>query len=163
MDTTGRSEALDLWCETLTTYRAVSSALEHELQVRHDLGLTEFELLQRLTKRCGDEESGKVKMKDLESEMFLSQSALSRAVTRMERSGLVIRTTCDADRRAAILQLTAEGRRRWESAFPDYVAILEGHFASRIQHAEQDVEEYYDECVTREKRRRAAVRSGARS
>jgi len=115
------------WSETLRLYHGTSSELENALQARHQLGLSEFELLQVLDGCCGAE-SEKVKMKDIEAEMYLSQSALSRTVTRLEKGGLVERAACDFDRRANFLQLTPEGRERLEAARPTHKEVLRKHF-----------------------------------
>ncbi|WP_040800723.1 MarR family winged helix-turn-helix transcriptional regulator [Nocardia higoensis] len=116
------------WSETLRLYHGTSSELENVLQARHQLGLSEFELLQILAGRCGGECSEKVKMKDIEAEMYLSQSALSRTVTRLEKGGLVERAACDFDRRANFLQLTPEGRERLAAARPTHAEVLRKHF-----------------------------------
>ncbi|WP_322633511.1 MarR family winged helix-turn-helix transcriptional regulator [Glycomyces albidus] len=108
-------------------YHDTSCELENELQARHELGLSEFEVLKILSRRCGDG-GGKAKMKDLEAEMYLSQSALSRTVTRLEKDGLVTRATCDFDRRAMFLMLTPSGCERYEAARPTYRTVLERHF-----------------------------------
>lgn len=117
------------WSETLRLYHGASCELESMLQARHQLGLSEFEVLQTLDGRCGRESSGKAKMKDIEAEMYLSQSALSRTVTRLEKGGLVERAACDVDRRANMLKLTAEGRRRLDEARPTHKEVLRKHFA----------------------------------
>lgn len=115
------------WSETLRVYHTTSCELENELQARHDLGLSEFEVLLNLSKCCGDGE-GKAKMKDLEAAMYLSQSALSRTVTRLEKAGLVTRAACDFDRRANYLMLTPSGKERFEAAGPTHRAVLIKHF-----------------------------------
>ncbi|GAB3223977.1 MarR family transcriptional regulator [Glycomyces halotolerans] len=109
-------------------YHDTSCELENELQARHGLGLSEFEVLQALSGHCG-EHDGKVRMKQLEAEMYLSQSALSRTITRLEKAGLVTRATCEYDRRANLLMLTAAGRDRWDAARPTHNAVLRRHFA----------------------------------
>lgn len=116
------------WSETLRIYHDTSCELESALQARHQLGLSEFELMQVLDGRCGEESSEKVKMKDIEAEMYLSQSALSRTVTRLEKGGLVQRAACDFDRRANFLKLTDEGRKRLEQARPTHGEVLRKHF-----------------------------------
>lgn len=116
-------EVRQAWCETLRVVHVSSCALETELQERHGLGLSEFEVLCQMTGVCGQAE-GKVRMKDLEDKVHLSQSALSRTVTRLEKAGLVTRAVCDRDRRAAILQVTEAGRGKWEEAAPTHVAVL---------------------------------------
>lgn len=117
------------WSETLRVYHDTSCELENELQSRHDLGLSEFEVLQAITGYCSDRDLEKILMKDLEAEMYLSQSALSRTITRLEKAGLVARAACELDRRANFLQLTPAGRRRWEEARPTHKAVLRKHFA----------------------------------
>ncbi|MEU1982540.1 MarR family transcriptional regulator [Nocardia sp. NPDC019395] len=115
------------WSETLRLYHGTSCELESALQARHELGLSEFELLQVLGGRCGLEQQEKVKMKDIETEMYLSQSALSRTVTRLEKAGLVERAACDFDRRANFLKLTPAGRTRLDDAKPTHLEVLRKH------------------------------------
>ncbi|HLS78686.1 MAG TPA: MarR family transcriptional regulator [Nocardia sp.] len=115
------------WSDTLRLYHGISAELENVLQARHRLGLSEFELLQILAGRCGGECTEKVRMKDIEAEMYLSQSALSRTVTRLEKAGLVQRAACEADRRANFLQLTPPGRERLEQARPSHREVLQKH------------------------------------
>ncbi|WP_246039689.1 MarR family winged helix-turn-helix transcriptional regulator [Glycomyces buryatensis] len=109
-------------------YHNTSCELENELQSRHSLGLSEFEVLLELCGQChgGD---GKAKMKDLEARMYLSQSALSRTVTRLEKAGLVTRAACDNDRRANFLMLTPAGQERLDEARPTHKSVLIKHFA----------------------------------
>ncbi|GAA2268280.1 MarR family transcriptional regulator [Glycomyces scopariae] len=116
------------WSETLRVYHNTSCELENSLQDGHDLGLSEFEVLKILSRSCG-KHGGKAKMKELEAEMYLSQSALSRTVTRLEKAGLVTRATCDFDRRAMFLLLTPAGQERYEAAQPTYRAVLRRHLA----------------------------------
>jgi DNA-binding MarR family transcriptional regulator len=127
MDPESEADVCGKWATTLRVYHDTSSELEHELQSRHELGLSEFEVLQILAGRCCAESGHQVKMKDLEAEMYLSQSALSRTVTRLEKAGLVTRAACDFDRRANFLVLTPEGRERWKAARPTHRAVLERH------------------------------------
>lgn len=56
--------------------------------------------------------------------MHLSQSALSRAVARLERDGLVSRSMCPEDRRAIAVCVTAEGRAVHDAAAPTHRAVL---------------------------------------
>lgn len=121
-------EVRTAWCETLRVVHTTSCELESELQDQHDLGLSEFEVLCQIGGVCSEGE-GKVKMKDLESKMYLSQSALSRTVTRLEKAGLVTRAVCDFDRRAMFLRLTDAGRQRWELAAPTHLAVLRRNMA----------------------------------
>lgn len=115
------------WRELLDRHATVSCALEKELQGRHDIGLSEFETLDRLVDAaCGD-----YRMSDLANDIYLSQSALSRAVARLERDGLVTRSMCAEDRRAIFVCLTEKGRTVYESAQPTHREVLERTWDSR--------------------------------
>ena len=123
-----RGDVCTQWSETLRSYHSTSCELESELQSQHQLGLSEYEVLQAL---AGHEQAGadaQVKMKELEGEMYLSQSALSRTVSRLEKAGLVVRAECADDRRASFLMLTEAGRTRWSDANPTHRAVLQRHF-----------------------------------
>lgn len=114
------------WRELLDRHAAVSCALEKELQGKHDIGLSEFETLDRLVDAaCGD-----YRMSDLANDIYLSQSALSRAVARLERDGLVSRSMCAEDRRAIFVCLTEKGREVHESALPTHRDVLERTWGS---------------------------------
>ncbi|MEU7763824.1 MarR family transcriptional regulator [Nocardia sp. NPDC049190] len=108
------------WRELLDRHATVSCALEKALQGQHRIGLSEFETLDRLIDaNCGD-----YRMSDLANDIYLSQSALSRAVARLERDGLVRRTMCADDRRAVFVCLTDKGREVYEQALPTHRAVL---------------------------------------
>ncbi|WP_454194533.1 MarR family winged helix-turn-helix transcriptional regulator [Nocardia sp. Marseille-Q1738] len=108
------------WRALLDRHAVVSCALEKALQARHRIGLSEFETLDRLIDaNCGD-----YRMSDLAGDIHLSQSALSRAVARLERDGLVRRTMCAEDRRVVFVCLTDKGREVHEQALPTHRAVL---------------------------------------
>jgi DNA-binding MarR family transcriptional regulator len=108
------------WRELLDRHAAVSCALEKALQDRHGIGLSEFETLDRLV----DANCGKYRMADLAQDIYLSQSALSRAVARLEKDGLVDRLACDSDRRGIFVSLTEAGRKVYDAALPTHRAVL---------------------------------------
>jgi DNA-binding MarR family transcriptional regulator len=109
------------WHELMGRYNQLSCRLDRELGAQHDLTSSEFEVLQLLHNARPD---GKVRMSALAEQAHLSQSALSRLVTRLENDGLVCRNTCSDDRRAQWTEITAEGRTRYEAARPTHRKIL---------------------------------------
>ncbi|WP_456697869.1 MarR family winged helix-turn-helix transcriptional regulator [Aeromicrobium sp. P5_D10] len=108
------------WHELMGRYNQLSCRLDRELGAAHDLTSSEFEVLQLLDSAEDDQ----VRMAALAEQAHLSQSALSRLVTRLEKDGLVCRNTCSEDRRAQWTSITAEGRRRYAEARPTQRAIL---------------------------------------
>ena len=115
------------WRELLERHATVSGALEKALQDQHQIGLSEFETLDRLV----DANCGKYRMNDLSGDIHLSQSALSRAVARLEREGLVERSMCDDDRRGVFVCLTDKGHRVHDQALPTHRAVLQETLSTR--------------------------------
>ncbi len=111
---------VDEWRQMLDRHAKVSCALEKSLQDEHGIGLSEFEILDRLV----DANSGKYRMTDLAQDIYLSQSALSRAVARLEQDGLVTRSMCSDDRRAIFVCLTGGGATRHRDALPTHRDVL---------------------------------------
>jgi DNA-binding MarR family transcriptional regulator len=116
---------VDRWRTLLSSYNAVAGHLERALQERHGLTLSDFETLDRLTSRDCD----KRRMQDLADAMYLSQSALSRTVARLEKHGLVERTHCVDDRRGVFVALTDAGLSRHAEASKTHVAVLAEHLS----------------------------------
>src|SRR4051812_16171684 len=102
------SPLIDRWRTLLSSYNKVAIHLERALQDTHGLTMSDFETLDRLRTRDCD----KRRMQDLAAAMYLSQSALSRTVARLEKGGLVERTHCEDDRRGVFVALTEAGLRR---------------------------------------------------
>jgi DNA-binding MarR family transcriptional regulator len=108
------------WRDLLDRYARVSLAVEKELQDEHGLGVSEFEVLEQLAGSDRDQH----RMQELAESVFLSQSALSRLIGRLETDGLVTRAICSEDRRGIYACLTEEGRRRYEAARPTQRRVL---------------------------------------
>ena len=107
------------WRELLSRHARTTVALDDALS-EHGLGMSEFEVLERLACDCGE----RPRMQELAAAVHLSQSALSRTVGRLERDGLVSRAMCPEDRRGVAVCLTAEGRERYEAARPTHRRVL---------------------------------------
>ena len=63
-------------------------------------------------------------MHDLGTDLHLSQSALSRAVARLEKDGLAVRGMCPEDRRGVSVCITDTGRDRVDAARPAHREAL---------------------------------------
>jgi DNA-binding MarR family transcriptional regulator len=116
----GVPELVGQWRALVASHAAVTAALERDLGERHGLGVTEFEVLERLAENPGR----KFRVQELAESVHLSQSALSRMIGRLERHGLVERSLCDNDRRGIYVCLTGAGRRRHAEALPTQRAVL---------------------------------------
>src|SRR5947209_15290182 len=104
------------WHELLERHARVHSALDRALNDEHQLGVSEFEVLDRL---AAFQEDG-CRIQELSGTVHLSQSALSRVVARLETEGLVKRAMCEQDRRGIFAGLTDAGRERHAAALPTH-------------------------------------------
>ncbi len=116
----GLPPLVSAWRSLAARHAAVSTALERELGERHGLGVSEFEVLERLA----ENDQHKFRVQELAESVHLSQSTLSRLIGRLEQHGLVQRNMCDADRRGIDVCLTEAGRQRHAEARPTQRAVL---------------------------------------
>ena len=114
------TELVESWHELLERHSRTMSALERRLEREHGLGVSEYEVLERLATA----ETDACRMQELSDAVHLSQSALSRVVARLEADGLVSRGMCAEDRRGIRACLTESGRERYEAARPTHRAVL---------------------------------------
>src|SRR5207244_11891916 len=89
-------------------HAAACAALERELGERHGLGISDFEVLERLA----ESDARKFRAQHLAEAVHLSQRALSRLVDRLSRPGLTERCRSDADPPGVYVGLTGTGGHR---------------------------------------------------
>jgi DNA-binding MarR family transcriptional regulator len=111
-------QLVDAWRDLLESHARTHGALERALKP-HDLGVSEFEILERLAAR-----GSQLRMLEIGEAIHLSQSALSRTVARLEDDGLAKRGLCTEDRRGVYVCITDAGRERYEQARPAQRAAL---------------------------------------
>jgi DNA-binding MarR family transcriptional regulator len=111
---------VESWRALADRHARETCALERVLQDEHGLGVSEFEVMERLAARDKDQH----RMQELAESVYLSQSALSRLIGRLESEGLVTRAICSEDRRGIFACLTERGRARYEAAKPSQRRVL---------------------------------------
>jgi DNA-binding MarR family transcriptional regulator len=116
----GVPEIVMAWRTLAASHATVVAVLDRELGERHGLGVSEFEVLERLA----EDSEHKFRVQELAESVHLSQSALSRLIGKLEQHGLVQRSLCDLDRRGIYVCLTEAGRRRHAEALPTQRAVL---------------------------------------
>jgi DNA-binding MarR family transcriptional regulator len=112
------------WRDVLARHAAVSCALDRALGEQFGLGMSEFEVLERLWESELESGPGKLRVQDIGQTVHLSQSALSRLIGRLEKAGLVERAMCALDRRGIFVALTDDGRARYLEARPLHREVL---------------------------------------
>ena len=124
--TAEKPELAESWRGLLSRYSAVAHELERELHTGYGLTMSEYEALDRLVEFDGC----KARVQDLVGDMYLSQSALSRTIARLEKRGLVTRAICETDRRGIFVAATEEGRALQAAARPTYLNVLARHLTA---------------------------------
>ncbi|MNI16434.1 MarR family protein [compost metagenome] len=108
------SDLITSWLSLTHIQMNVANQLEAKLQENYQLSLKEFYLLLFLS----EAPEKKLKLQQLETMVGLSQSAVSRLVSRFEAKGCgaLERKSCDSDRRSIYTSLTAIGQSKVDRA-----------------------------------------------
>ena len=117
------------WHELMGRYHRITCNLDRELGARHQLTISEFEVLQQLAQS----ECESMRMHELGEQVHLTQSALSRLIARLESDGLLERGMCADDRRSVWAKLTPAGTARYDEAKPTQRAILRDQASACIE------------------------------
>lgn len=105
-------------------HAGLTAAAEHRLHESGHVTGQPFEILLRLLRSPGH----RLRMSDLAAQTTLTASGLTRAVDRLEATGLVVRTACTTDRRVSYAELTDAGEAEIRAALPVHVAHLQEVF-----------------------------------
>jgi DNA-binding MarR family transcriptional regulator len=116
------------WGGFLRAYAHLDQAIDADLQARHGLRHTEFEVLLRLRWAPGV----RLRIQDLARDSLLTRSGTSRLVDRLERAGLVAREAAAEDGRGSYAVLTRAGRDLFDRLQPEHLSFVRGLFHDRL-------------------------------
>jgi DNA-binding MarR family transcriptional regulator len=116
----------------LRAHSAATRKLSAQLSADHDLTLSDYEVLLRLS-RAPDRRMRRV---DLAEQVLLTASGVTRLLDGLERSGFVERASCSTDRRVVYAVLTDEGLEKLRSARQAHLAQIEMFFHTRLDESE---------------------------
>ena len=121
------AEQQRVWRAYLLGSARLSERLDVDLR-QFGIDLAEYEILV-----CLEEVEGqRLRMSELADAVHQSRSRLTHTIARMERSELVVRTTCPTDRRGVWAQLTEPGLDLLRTAAPSHVAAVRRNFVEAI-------------------------------
>ncbi|WP_205475019.1 MarR family winged helix-turn-helix transcriptional regulator [Nocardioides sp. SYSU D00038] len=90
--------------------------LDDDLRREYDLSLVEYEILVRLSER-----DGRMRMAQLADALAHSRSRVTHTITRMEKAGLVTRTSSPDDGRGIVAAMTDRGYALLQNVAPTHV------------------------------------------
>ncbi|CAM3746360.1 MULTISPECIES: MarR family winged helix-turn-helix transcriptional regulator [Paenibacillus] len=128
MSTNHKQDLITSWLSLTQTQAMITNELEQTLQHQHDLSLNEFYVLLFLF----EAPEKKLRLQQLQAMVGLSQSAISRLVSRFEAKGCgaMQRAICENDRRGIYTSLTSIGEDKLQRARITVLNVLEQQFSS---------------------------------
>jgi DNA-binding MarR family transcriptional regulator len=116
-----------VWRAWLLGTSVLNERLDAQLR-EHDLDLAEYEILVTLSESADRQ----LRMAELADAVHQSRSRLTHTVTRMEKRGLIERTTCPVDRRGVWANLTDAGQQLLTEAAPSHVECVRRNFVDAV-------------------------------
>lgn len=124
---------MEAWRCLFEAHRLLVAKLDADMQQRHGLPLMRYEALSVL--RDADMP---LRMNELADRFYLSRSAATRFVDRLERDGLVQRRLSQQDRRGMEVVLTPRGSSLVEQAEPTHKAGVMRYFGANLRNRDVD-------------------------
>ena len=121
------------WRSYIVATLRLRQRLHRELADRHDVSLTDYEVLVCLEMQAGQ----RMRMSELAVLMGSTKSRLSHQVGRLEDAGLVRRVRDPEDKRGVITELTEEGKALLDKAAPTHVEGVREHLIDLLSPEEQ--------------------------
>ena len=111
-------DAAKLWLVLSKAHRAMKALAEQSI-VGTGLGFSDFMVLEALLHK------GPLTISEIQSKVLLASGSMTAAIDRLEKNGLVTRNFKPSDRRARVIELTAEGKRLIQASFNEHLRDLE--------------------------------------
>lgn len=122
-------QLIHIWMNFSKFHNRIIRALDHVLQQKYQLGLNEFYLLLFLN----ETEEKQLRLSELQKMVGLSQSALSRLVSRLEQHHFhaVKRASFPEDKRSVYAVLTPSGRKHILKIMKEVNIVLEQSLSTK--------------------------------
>lgn len=121
---TKSKEVLRLWLRMLSTTTQIEQQLKRMLREHFDITLAQFDLMAELA-RAGEPRT----MSEISQMLMVSNGNVTGVVDRLGKEGLVERLPLEGDRRAYLLTLTPEGKKKFKKMAGAHEGWLEQIFS----------------------------------
>ena len=108
------------WRQLLVCHSRIIRLVEREFETRRLVPFTFYDVLLHLRHAPNRE----MRFRDMNGEVVLSRSALSRCLDRMAAQGLIAKLDCPDDPRGLILKITSKGEGELKKAWPVYRNLI---------------------------------------
>jgi len=124
-----------MWRTFLSANVQLLERLDHELQQRSHISLTDYEILSELA-AAPDQ---RLRMSELADRVLVSRSRLTYRVDRLANVNYVTREECEADRRGLFAILTETGAAALNAAAPGHTCDVRSWFFDAVDDADFEV------------------------
>jgi DNA-binding MarR family transcriptional regulator len=125
---------LRAWQALLHAHHEITTRLDADLRIAHDLSLADYDVLLRLA-NAG---SHGLRMTELAARVMTSPSTLTRRVDGLVQRGLIERAKFEGDSRVTLARLTVRGRGLVRRAAVKHLEGIREHFVDRLTDAQLD-------------------------
>src|SRR4051794_41424452 len=122
------------WIAFLRSHAAIKRQLNADLLEGHDLTLSDYEVLLRLSQADGHE----MRRIDLAESVLLTASGITRLLDGLERAAFVEKRACKSDARVSYAKLTDAGADKLAAAAKTHLAGVDELFTGRFSAAERE-------------------------
>jgi len=126
---------LETWRSVVSAKTRLLERLDHELQQRSNLSLTDYEILTVLS----ESPRKRIRMSELADRVLVSRSRLTYRIDRLTQLGFVDREECADDRRGLFALLSDDGAAMLEAATPHHVRDVRTWFLDSLDPGELEV------------------------
>ncbi|MDQ6917730.1 MAG: MarR family transcriptional regulator [Candidatus Dormibacteraeota bacterium] len=126
------SSGLEAWRWFLKAHAFVIAAIERDLERAGHVPLVWYDVLVAISGAS----DGRLRLKDLGSELVLTRSGATRLADKLEAAHLVERQRSADDRRGVTLTLTEQGRSALRRAWPVYAKGIRNGFLAKLSSEE---------------------------
>jgi len=117
-----------VWDTLVETPFGLYSTWERRLETACGVQALHFHVLQTLA----EAPDGRLRLQELAEAVRHSQSGTTRLVDRLEREGLIVRHSCESDRRVTWALLSDKGRETYSRALPAWESFLTDHLRKAL-------------------------------
>ena len=122
------------WRQLLVCHSRIIRLIEREFESQGLVPFTFYDILFHLRHAPNRE----MRFRDINGEVVLSRSALSRCLGRMATEGLVAKLDCPEDPRGLVVQITSKGESELKKAWPIYRNLIVNLFGRHFKENELD-------------------------
>ena len=128
------TDASATWRALITAFSRLEGVLAAEMKAETGMAMERYGILLMLAQA----EDGAMRPSDLADALPITRSGTTRLVDRLEGDGLVVRRSCESDRRGNLIVLTAKGEEIFREAGRVHLRGIDEHIGAQLTKQEMN-------------------------